>query len=56
MLQPNAAFKQEGLLKVDDRGRVTEWQAYFHSSGGSGFVYVKDPARSRPRAADLLES
>jgi predicted AlkP superfamily pyrophosphatase or phosphodiesterase len=42
MLQPNALFKREGLLKVDERGRVTEWQAYFHSSGGSGYVYVKD--------------
>jgi len=42
MLQVNALFKREGLLKVDDRGRVTEWQAYFHASGGSGYVYVKD--------------
>jgi predicted AlkP superfamily pyrophosphatase or phosphodiesterase len=44
MLQPNTAFKNEGLLKVDDRGRVTEWQAYYHASGGAGFVYVKDQA------------
>jgi predicted AlkP superfamily pyrophosphatase or phosphodiesterase len=43
-VQPNAAFKNEGLLKVDDRGRITEWQAYFHASGGAGFVYVKDQA------------
>ncbi len=42
MLQPNAAFKREGLLTVDDRGRITDWQAYFHSSGGSGYVYVKN--------------
>jgi predicted AlkP superfamily pyrophosphatase or phosphodiesterase len=44
MLQPNAAFKREGLLQVDDRGRITDWQAYFHSSGGSGYVYLKDPS------------
>jgi predicted AlkP superfamily pyrophosphatase or phosphodiesterase len=44
MLQPNAAFKQEGLLSVDARGVVSSWQAYFRSSGGSGFVYLKDPA------------
>jgi predicted AlkP superfamily pyrophosphatase or phosphodiesterase len=43
LLQPNAAFKAEGLIEVDDRGTVTRWQAWFHSSGGSGFVYLKDP-------------
>jgi predicted AlkP superfamily pyrophosphatase or phosphodiesterase len=54
MLQPNAAFKQEGLLKVDDRGRITEWQAYYHASGGSGFVYVKDPSIAT-RVQGILE-
>jgi predicted AlkP superfamily pyrophosphatase or phosphodiesterase len=43
-LQPNAAFKQAGLLSVDASGAVTAWRAYFHSAGGSGYVYVKDPA------------
>jgi predicted AlkP superfamily pyrophosphatase or phosphodiesterase len=51
VLQPNALFKQEGLQKVDAAGRVTDWQAYFQSSGGSGFVYVKDSAvESRVKA------
>lgn len=45
-LQPNAAFKDAGLLKVDGRGSIVEWQAYFHASGGSGFVYLKDPSRA----------
>lgn len=45
MLQPNAAFKKEGLLTVNAGGDVSTWQAYFHSSGGSGFVFVKDPAQ-----------
>jgi predicted AlkP superfamily pyrophosphatase or phosphodiesterase len=44
-LQPNAVFKREGLLTVNERGNVASWQAYFHSSGGSGFVYVKDSAQ-----------
>jgi predicted AlkP superfamily pyrophosphatase or phosphodiesterase len=44
-LQPNAAFKNAGLLTVNERGTVTAWQAYFHSSGGAGFVYVKDAAQ-----------
>ncbi len=52
-LQPNAAFKQAGLLTVDGRGNVDTWRAYFHSSGGSGFVYVKDAA-DRPRVQQTL--
>jgi predicted AlkP superfamily pyrophosphatase or phosphodiesterase len=58
MLQPNAALKQEGLLTVNDRGTVTDWKAYFHSSGGSGFVYLKDPAdtATRDRVAKLLQT
>ena len=42
-LQPNAVFKKEGLLRLDDAGRVTGWDAYFHAEGGSGFVHLKDP-------------
>jgi hypothetical protein len=53
MLQPNAALKQAGLLTVDERGAVTSWRAYFHSSGGSGFVYLRDPA-DRARVGALL--
>lgn len=44
LLSPNAAFKQEGLISVNERGAITDWQAYFHSSGGSGFVYLSDPS------------
>jgi predicted AlkP superfamily pyrophosphatase or phosphodiesterase len=54
-LQPNALFKREGLLSVDERGDITSWQAYFHSSGGAGFVYVKDAA-TRSRVQGLLEA
>jgi predicted AlkP superfamily pyrophosphatase or phosphodiesterase len=52
-LQPNAALKNFGLLSVDERGNVTMWRAYFHSSGGSGYVYVKDPA-DEARVGKLL--
>jgi predicted AlkP superfamily pyrophosphatase or phosphodiesterase len=56
-LQVNALFRQEGLLKVSDRGVPTEWQAYFQASGGSGFVYLKDAAdtQMRERVRVLLE-
>jgi hypothetical protein len=42
---------------VDERGRVTDWQAYFHAEGGSGFVYLKTPddAGLAGRVGKLLE-
>lgn len=54
-LQPNAAFRQAGLLTVNERGAVTSWRAWFHSSGGSGYVFVKDAA-DRPRVKQLLDA
>lgn len=42
-LQLNAAFKDAGLLTVDPRG-ITSWQAYAHPSGGTAYIYLKDPA------------
>ena len=45
-LQPNFALKQEGLIRVNDRGTITAWDAYVKSAGGSGFVYLKKPDQS----------
>jgi predicted AlkP superfamily pyrophosphatase or phosphodiesterase len=42
-VQPNARFREEGLLQVDAHGRITSWDAYFHSSGGAGFIYLSPP-------------
>ncbi len=43
-LQPNFALKEAGLITTDARGRISDWRAYFHASGGAGFVYLKDPS------------
>lgn len=42
-LSPNALFKREGLLTTNDAGTITSWDAVYHSSGGSGFIYLKRP-------------
>jgi predicted AlkP superfamily pyrophosphatase or phosphodiesterase len=42
-VQPNAAFRQDGLIQVNERGAVTAWEAYLQSAGGSGYVYLKRP-------------
>ncbi len=56
-LQPNFVFKRDGLLTTSDRGQVSSWEAYFHSSGGAGFVYLKRPddAGLVGRVGTLLE-
>ena len=56
VLHPNTLFKQEGLLTVDASGAITAWQAYFHSSGGSGYVYLREGGNAalRDRVGALL--
>lgn len=39
----NAAFKAEGLLETDAHGKVTSWNAFAHSAGGSGYIILKRP-------------
>jgi len=56
-LQPNNAFKREGLLEVDDAGRIQRWDAYYYTAGGGGFVILRDPedAALRDKVAALLQ-
>ncbi|HEX2455646.1 MAG TPA: ectonucleotide pyrophosphatase/phosphodiesterase [Vicinamibacterales bacterium] len=53
-LQVNTLFKQERLLETDDRGRIRKWEAYFYSTGGSGFVFLKNP-RDQPLVSRIRE-
>lgn len=57
-LNPNALFKREGLLTIDAAGRTTSWQAVYHASGGSGFVYLRDRSDRalRDRVGALLHT
>lgn len=43
VLQPNVRFKEKGYFDFDADGEVADWRVYFLSSGGSGYVYLKDP-------------
>ena len=57
-LQVNTLFKQEKLLETDASGRITRWDAYFYSTGGSGFVFLKDPKDQQmiARVKTMLET
>jgi hypothetical protein len=56
-LQPNNAFKREGLLEADDAGRIRRWDAYYYTAGGGGFVILRDPddASLRDKVAAILQ-
>jgi predicted AlkP superfamily pyrophosphatase or phosphodiesterase len=56
-LQLNAVLKQQQLVTTNARGAITGWQAYFHPSGGSGYVYLKNPsdAATAGRVHELLK-
>ncbi|MED2971338.1 ectonucleotide pyrophosphatase/phosphodiesterase [Fictibacillus sp. B-59209] len=41
-IQPNVYFKEQGLITVNNRGKVTNWKAYCHSCDGSAYIYISD--------------
>ena len=57
-LQPNHLFKREGLLDVDEAGKIRRWDAYYYGAGGSGFVVLRNPddVALRQRVATLLRT
>jgi len=38
----NVLLRKNGLIKVDKRGKVTDWKAYCKSCDGSAYIYVKN--------------
>ena len=45
-LKPNVLLREAGLLKLDAKGKVEEWQTYFQTDGGSAALHLKDPKDS----------
>lgn len=43
-LRPNALLREAGLIRVNERGRIASWRAYFHANGGSATLVLNDPA------------
>ena len=44
VLCPNVFLKDRGLIRTDENGVLTDWDAYIAGAGLSGQVYLKDPA------------
>jgi predicted AlkP superfamily pyrophosphatase or phosphodiesterase len=43
MVAPNTLLVEEGIIRLDDDGRVEEWDAYFLCDSGSAALVLKDP-------------
>lgn len=39
---PGLALAKEGLITVSKEGKLTDWQAMFHGTGGSTAIYLKN--------------
>jgi len=53
----NSLFHQAGLITLDDNGKVSDWEAYANSAGGSVQVHLKTPSDSKlyTQVKELLE-
>ncbi len=51
LLRPGALLRQAGLVQLDDKGKVSAWSASVLPTGGSLYVYLKDPQDPTLQAA-----
>jgi predicted AlkP superfamily pyrophosphatase or phosphodiesterase len=52
-LDLNEALRSEGLLLLDERGRITDWRAVAWNNGGSAAIMLRDPKDAIVQAAVL---
>jgi predicted AlkP superfamily pyrophosphatase or phosphodiesterase len=52
----NYAFRDAGLLELDEKGKLKSWRAISWNSGGTGAVMLKDPndAEARQKVKEIL--
>ncbi|MFJ7935378.1 alkaline phosphatase family protein [Sporosarcina sp. NPDC096371] len=51
----NVLLKESGLIQLNRRGMVKDWQAYCKSNDGSAYIYVKDE-QTKEKVRALLHS
>jgi predicted AlkP superfamily pyrophosphatase or phosphodiesterase len=56
-LNLNAAFREAGLIQLDDKDKVQSWRAYAWNSGGSAAIMLQDPLddEARTKAHEVLD-
>src|SRR5690606_15197215 len=53
----NVLLKEQGLIHVNEKGKVTDWKAYCKSCDGSAYIYLHDrnDAETKERVGELLQ-
>jgi predicted AlkP superfamily pyrophosphatase or phosphodiesterase len=51
LLRPGVLLREQGLVRLDEQGRVADWRAAINTSGGSAYVYLKDVGDAAAAAA-----
>ncbi len=49
VFHPNVLLEKEGLIQLDENGKVKDYQCYIHSAGISAHVVLKDPSDQEVR-------
>lgn len=57
-IRPNTLLREAGLLELDEKGKITRWQAAFQSSGGTAALRLNEgvPEDRVARVRALLET
>lgn len=55
-ISPNVLFRDAGLIKTDDAGKVTKRSAWCVSEGGSAFIYILDQEHRKDVLAKVRAS
>jgi predicted AlkP superfamily pyrophosphatase or phosphodiesterase len=53
-LKPNAVLREAGLVKIDEKGKVASWEAFFHADGGSAALRL--PEGSNPALIERIRA
>jgi len=55
VLNLNILLRQNGFIKVDEEGKITDYTAYAHSAALSCWVEVKDPEKDNEKVYEFLK-
>lgn len=53
----NVLFREQGLIRVNDKGKITDWKAYCKGCDGSAYIYLKEPdPKILEKVEEILQS
>ncbi len=48
-VRPNTLFYREGLITLDEKDNVVDWEVWCQRAGGAGYIKLKDPSNNNVR-------